>query len=758
MLLFNNMKNTFKLILILLLSVHLYANESLVKVSLQLDWKYQFQHAGFIMAKEKGFYKNLGLDVTLLEYKNSIDIEDDVLSKKVEFGISNTPIMIKDRVVQPTVILATYLHRSPLVFVTQPKIKTPAQLNDKKIMATNYEYYQSSLSLLMNHFFIKGTYLPHSFGIEEFKNKEVDVLSAFISNEIYELDKQKIPYNIIDPYEYGFITHAMNLFSSYEFAQNNTKVIEDFLQASKKGWQYAVEHTDETINIIQKKYNSNKSLEELKYESKIIKELMLLENYSIGEIDKELLQRIYTQLSRTSKLLVNQRSEIIVFDDILKGTDKKELFFTKEESDFLAKKGAIKLCFSPDWMPFEGIKDGKYIGMIAEYFDLIKTKTNLNIEIYPTKSWSETLNSIKTGKCDIVGSALPTVDRLKFMNFTDTYMESPIVLVTTIDKPFIDNIADVKQNRIGIIKGYAIAEILKNKYPNINIVDVDNIKDGLKKVEKGELFGYIDNMSTSGSNLQADFFGVLKVSARLNINDEFTIGSRNDEPLLNSIFQKVIESIDNSEVREIFNRWITVKESVKVDYIFLWKIFLAIFIVFILISIYSYQLKRNNQKLEQLSREDTLTKVGNRLKLNEVLEDAYQANKRYKTPCGVILLDIDDFKRINDTYGHIFGDETLKRFAQVILQNIRKTDKLGRWGGEEFLIVCPNTNIENLINVAEILRKNIENDAFLKEKKITASFGLSVFDGIKNIEQVTDISDENLYKAKKSGKNRVCFS
>lgn len=747
-----------KFILIFLLSAHLYANENLKKVSLQLDWKFQFQHAGFIMAKEKGFYKESGLDVNLHEYENGIDIEDEVLSKRVDFGITNTPVMIKDRALQPTVILASYLHHSPLVFVSQPDIKTPAQLNGKTIMATDYEYYQSALSLLMNHFFIEGTYVPHSFGIQEFKDKKVDVLSVFVSNEIYELDRQKVPYNIIDPYEYGFITHAQNLFSSYEFAQNNTKLIETFLEATKEGWKYAIEHTDETIKIINKKYNKTKTIEELRYESKIIKEFMLLDNYKIGEVDKELLQRVHTQLSRTSKLLVNQRSEIIVFDDILKGTDKKELFFTKEENDYLSRKKVIKLCFSPNWMPFEGIKDGKYIGMIAEYFDLIKTKTNLNIEIYPTENWMETLDSIKTGKCDIVGSALPTVDRLKFMNFTDTYMVSPIVLVTTIDKPFIDNIADVTQNKIGVIRGYAVAEILKNKYPDINIVEVDNISDGLKKVEKGELFGYIDNMSTSGSNLQTDFYGILKVSARLNINDEFTIGSRSDEPLLNSIFQKVIENIDNSKVREIFNRWITVKESINADYTFLWKIFVGIFIIFVFFSIYSYQLKRNNQKLARLSREDALTKIGNRLKLNEILEDVYQSNQRYDIQCGVILLDIDDFKLVNDTYGHIFGDETLKKFAQILLQNIRKTDKLGRWGGEEFLIVCPNTNIEDLITVAENLRKNIENNIFLKEKRITASFGLSVFDGSKNIEQVTHVADENLYKAKKAGKNRVCFS
>ena len=758
MLLFNNMKNTFKLIFILLLSVHLYANEGLEKISLQLDWKFQFQHAGFIMAKEKGFYENLGLDVNLLEYENGIDIEDAVLSKKVEFGITNTPVMIKDRALQPTVILASYLHHSPLVFVSQPDIKTPAQLNGKIIMATDYEYYQSSLSLLMNHFFIEGTYVPHSFGIQEFKDKKVDVLSVFVSNEVYELDRQKVPYNIIDPYEYGFITHAQNLFSSYEFAQNNTKLIETFLEATKEGWKYAIEHTDETIEIINKKYNKTKTIEELRYESKIIKEFMLLDNYKIGEVDKELLQRVYTQLSRTSKLLVNQRSEVIVFDDMLKGKYTKELFFTKEENDFLAQKGDIKLCVEPNWLPFEGIKDGKYIGMIAEYFDIIKVKSNLNIKVIPTQSWEEGMHFIKTGKCDIIATASPTVERLKFMNFTDSYMKFPLVLTTKVDQPFINDIEDVKDKRIGIVKGYAAAEILKDKYPGINIVDIVDIDEGLKKVENGEIYGYIDNLSVTASNIQTSFDSILKVSARLNIDDELTIASRKDEPLLNSIFQKVIENIDNSEVRAIVNNWITVEESVNVNYTFWWKIFAGIFIIFVLFSIYSYELKKNNAKLARLSREDALTKIGNRLNLNEILKDVFQSNQRYDTQCGVILLDIDDFKLVNDTYGHIFGDETLKKFAQILLQNIRKTDKLGRWGGEEFLIVCPNTNIEDLITVAENLRKNIENDLFLKEKRITASFGLSVFDGSKNIEQVIHVADENLYKAKDAGKNRVCFS
>lgn len=146
------------------------------------------------------------------------------------------------------------------------------------------------------------------------------------------------------------------------------------------------------------------------------------------------------------------------------------------------------------------------------------------------------------------------------------------------------------------------------------------------------------------------------------------------------------------------------------------------------------------------------------MKLNEILEDSFQYSKRYKTQCGIILLDIDDFKKVNDTYGHLFGDEVLKKFAQILMGNIRQTDKLGRWGGEEFLIVCPNINEENLKKLAEELRKNIEQDNFLRERSITASFGLSLFDGVKDIEEVIGEADTNLYRAKNSGKNRVFIS
>ena len=752
------MKKIISIFTIFLLSINLYSADNLKEVSLQLDWKYQFQHAGFIAAVEKGFYKRVGLKVNLLEYENGVDIQEDVLNRKVDFGISNTPLLYKNKTIEPVVMLATYLQRSPLVFVTQPDIKEPYQLDGKKIMATQYEYQNSSLSLFMDHFFVKGQYIPHTYDIEAFKDKKVDAMSVFTSNEIYDLNEQNVSYNIMDPYQYGFITNAMNLFTSHEVAKNDTKMVKNFLDATRKGWQYALSHEKEIIDIIHKKYNPNKSIKKLKYEAKEIKKLMLLDLYDIGEISKELTMRSYKQLVRSDKVLPNQESKIVTFNDILNGEKNEKVEFSHEEERFLEKKGPIKLCTDPDWLPFEGLKDGKYIGLIADYFDLIREKTDLNIKVYPTKSWDQSLRALKARKCDIIGSASPTPTRLKYMNFTKAYLSPPIVLATKMDKSFINDIGDIKDKKLGVSKGYAIAEILKNKYPGINIVDVKNIKDGLTKVESGEIYGYIDDLLVIATNIQNDFHGTLKVSARLDESDELTIGSRSDEPLLNSIFQKAINSVDDSEKKEILNRWISVEESTKPDYTLAWKLLGVATIIFVLFSVYSYQLKRNNKKLKQVSREDALTKIGNRLSINEILEDRYQQSIRYKAFTGIALFDIDDFKKINDIDGHLAGDDVLKKFAIILSENIRKTDTVGRWGGEEFLVICPHTNKENLRIMAESLRYKIESYDFSLggHQHVTTSIGLAVFDGIKEMEEVLHTADTNLYKAKSSGKNRVC--
>ncbi|MEA3354174.1 MAG: diguanylate cyclase [Campylobacterota bacterium] len=163
----------------------------------------------------------------------------------------------------------------------------------------------------------------------------------------------------------------------------------------------------------------------------------------------------------------------------------------------------------------------------------------------------------------------------------------------------------------------------------------------------------------------------------------------------------------------------------------------------------------DKKKVEELSVTDQLTKLYNRLKLEEVYDIEIQRAQRYNHPMSMILLDIDHFKSVNDNYGHDIGDETLKDVASLLKHSVRKTDIVGRWGGEEFIVVAPETSLENTIKLAEKIRKKIEEHRFNVIGTKTSSFGVSTYHEGDTQETLVKRADDALYEAKGTGRNKV---
>ena len=153
---------------------------------------------------------------------------------------------------------------------------------------------------------------------------------------------------------------------------------------------------------------------------------------------------------------------------------------------------------------------------------------------------------------------------------------------------------------------------------------------------------------------------------------------------------------------------------------------------------------------------DKLTGLYNRLKLDELMLIKIEAFRRYNVDFSIILLDIDNFKSVNDTYGHDVGDYVLQTIAKTLRTHIRITDIIGRWGGEEFLIICNNTNLDNSKILAENIRKIVENIKFDKVGNKTISLGLSEFQKDDDVKSIFKRADDALYEAKTTGKNKVC--
>ena len=167
------------------------------------------------------------------------------------------------------------------------------------------------------------------------------------------------------------------------------------------------------------------------------------------------------------------------------------------------------------------------------------------------------------------------------------------------------------------------------------------------------------------------------------------------------------------------------------------------------------ELQKEIKKNEFLAEKDALTKVYNRYKFEEILNQEMQRAKRYNTELSLILIDIDHFKDINDTYGHNVGDEILAKVAKLIEGRIRETDILARWGGEEFVILIPETDQSGAIQLAETLRQLIESHQFPIVSNMTSSFGVCQYNGTITEKDFIYKADTALYKAKNLGRNRV---
>lgn len=173
------------------------------------------------------------------------------------------------------------------------------------------------------------------------------------------------------------------------------------------------------------------------------------------------------------------------------------------------------------------------------------------------------------------------------------------------------------------------------------------------------------------------------------------------------------------------------------------------------LEISNNELTKEKSVLQQLSSRDPLTGLFNRSKLEEAFEYEQKQSNRYETDLSIIMMDIDDFKSVNDNYGHNIGDMFLKEIAEILKASFRDVDTVGRWGGEEFLILLPKTDLEDSKKIAEKVRKVIERYQFSKIGHKTASFGVATHSDNEYLFNLLNRADKALYMAKENGRNRV---
>lgn len=186
---------------------------------------------------------------------------------------------------------------------------------------------------------------------------------------------------------------------------------------------------------------------------------------------------------------------------------------------------------------------------------------------------------------------------------------------------------------------------------------------------------------------------------------------------------------------------------------------ISLLVTLVVVLIISYFINIYQKRLESMAYEDPLTKLDNRRKFNKDTENMFgQYHRGHIESVRLIILDIDDFKQINDINGHLVGDKVLERLSEILKENLRSTDFVARWGGEEFAVMIINTPEDESFEIAEKLRRLISEDEVLKKltnDKVSASFGIGSLHHNESIDALISKVDNALYEAKKLGKNTV---
>lgn len=462
--------------------------------------------------------------------------------------------------------------------------------------------------------------------------------------------------------------------------------------------------------------------------------------------------------------------------------DISKLTFNDIEQQYLDNKGALKVCIDPDWMPFEGLSNGKHTGMTAEYMQYFSDQLGIPITLHPTASWADALNAAKQRHCDIVAAVTDTPERREYLNFTHPYIEGAHALATQNDTWFFSDLAELEGKTIGAVRGYAPVSYLAENYPKINVREFDNLAQGIDSVSNGEILGFIDVVPTLSYYIQNNYSGGLKISGKFDYKYQMGMGARNDEPVLLSILNKTIATMPSQLHTQIKSEWINVRYEQAVDYKLLWQIvigFVALLILLLMrnrrMSIHRMEMAQKNRELadmnnelakqteaaQHMARHDQLTGLPNRSQLMEYLSNAIQRARRNQQKVAILFIDLDRFKYINDSLGHDIGDELLCAISNTLAQRVRSTDMLARVGGDEFIVVLDTLNDDYSPSIiAQDIIGSLATAFSVRnhELRVGTSIGISIFpDDSEDIHTLIRHADMAMYQAKDMGRNRFRY-
>ena len=447
--------------------------------------------------------------------------------------------------------------------------------------------------------------------------------------------------------------------------------------------------------------------------------------------------------------------------------------FTSDERAYIdnltQKNIPVAVAYEHDNYPvaFYNEKEGEFQGIAVDVLDEISRLTDIKFEPAVTKdaTWAEIYEKMNTEEIRMVAQLLFSENRKDQYIWSAPYARSYYVLMSMSDYPNL-LAYQVARATVGVNKGSGKIDIYHELFPdNKNLKEYDTQIDCLNALENGK----IDLLMASEYTLLTETHyrekPGMKINIKLNIPMDSCFGFHKNDKILSSIINKAQQYVD-TDIIEISwtGRQFDYSKKLAEQRTVYMVVFISVLLLILIATM--FLLVRNvrlSKKLKEIANNDSLTGIFNRRFFMELVSIHVTRSLRTGSDSFIIILDLDHFKAVNDTYGHLAGDKVLKETAQRIKNVIRPYDIFGRYGGEEFIIFMGYTEQINKINVInaverirlEVCKTPVEFEG--KEIPISASFGISCATPSDGMDTATRRADEALYRAKKEGRNRVIF-
>jgi len=709
----------FSLLFLLSFSTLLSAIEPrpLEPVTLQLKWKAQFQFAGYYAALEQGYYTQEGLDVSILPLTQHKDIINDLVTGKVDYAIGGSGILTQYAKGKKIKALAAIFQHDALVFIAKQSsgIISPYEMAGKRIMFDGTTGDDAPLTAMLAEANLSPKdyiNIPPSFSNQTLINDATDVMSGYLTDQPFSLKSQNIDINIINPQNYGFDFYGDILYTSDLEIERNPGRVERFKRASLKGWEYALTHPEELIQVLKNKYHSELSIEALRYEAQATQKLILPNIIPLGQLELKRLRRVadtYANLNLAPPL-----SDTSLKSFILNNTPA--IILSEKEHIWLKKHPVIRVGIDHDYAPYEWIDEsGNYTGLAADYMQLLANRLGVKFEIIKDKSWPETLDLAKKGKLDILSCLNITPQRKTFLNFTSPYISTPMVIVNANRHGYIGSIEKLNGKVIAVEKGYYAHEKLIHDYPKIKLLVVDSTKIALQKVSTGEADAYIGDAAFADYSIKKENLLNLKFSGEINSSSSHRVGVVKSHPELLSILNKAFNNISAHERNNIEQKWMgltIIKKGIATH--FLVQIAAALLFIFLIFLYRNIQLKRSHIAVQ--NNEKHLQSIIDASPVPQVIyntnETITHLNKSFIYTFGYTLKDIPT---LNNWWLKAYPDDNYRENILRIWQHIQEIPTSSKQSPDipEAEIHCKNGTKR-----AVLIKKSIVFDALMAKTDV----------------------------------------